>query len=276
MNDALQLGLFSWDRIMTGEGFSAMARLDFKEAIVIFEDVLSKWHGHPEASDGLRMSAEWANSVKEVEALKKDDGIETFWRRINSYPFGDRGQALKRSLLERLIGLMEDDFHLLIPPDLCLGRLFFELEDYEKAEYALMRLLERQSPDGRLLVLFGNCLLRLGRITEARTTYAKAFLSWPWDMPLEEIIDKELIEAIAGEDIYSAAVCGWLRGVLPLIEVATEKGRDKDHQWSLLVYRTIRLAEKTRIRGDYKEMVEQRRLLKEYAPAVFLEYMGRM
>jgi hypothetical protein len=127
-----------------------------------------------------------------------------------------------------------------------------------------------------MLIWLGNCLFRQGKEDEARFAYAKAFLCAPWEVELDELDDKELLEAIADEDIYSAAVCGWLRRVLPFVEVEVGSPHDRKHEESLLIYHAVGRAERARAMGAHEEMVEQRRLLKRLAPAVFLEYMGRM
>jgi hypothetical protein len=53
-------------------------------------------------------------------------------------------------------------------------------------------------------------------------------------------------------------------------------GRGIFEEESLRVYRAIIEAEKARAKGDHDGMVAQRRLLKQLAPGVFLEYMGRL
>ena len=116
--------------------------------------------------------------------------------------------------------------------------------------------------DGKILVYLGNCLWLRGRTAEARAIYAKALLTSPWDMKLEGFTDKELVEAIVEEDIYMAPLYGWLRRILPLIDIDIEEPHDKNHEWLLMIYNTIKLAEKARLQNDHKEMVEMRRLLK--------------
>ncbi len=45
---------------------------------------------------------------------------------------------------------------------------------------------------------------------------------------------------------------------------------------STLQFRNVIRAEKARAKGDHDSMVEQRRLLKQLAPGLFLEYTGRL
>ena len=276
MDEGPQLDLFTWDRVKSGEGFGALARLDFGRAGVIFESVLSQWPGHPDASAGLQMASAWDASLKEAESLPGKDAAACLWERLKAYPFEQSGMALRRGLLQRTLVLMGGDCQFYMPPDLCLGRLLLELEEYSKAEEALKPLLEKHGPNGRILIWLGNCLFRQGKEDEARFVYAKALLGAPWEVELDELDDKELLGAIADEDIYSAAVCGWLRRVLPFVEVEVGSPHDRKHEESLLIYRTAGRAERARARGAHEEMVEQRRLLKHLAPAIFLEYMGRL
>jgi tetratricopeptide (TPR) repeat protein len=208
MDEELQLDIFTWDRVKVREGFMALARLDLTEAVRIFEDVLSRWQYHPDAAAGLRMAGAWDESLRRAETLQKADAVAFLWERIRSYPFGPSSEALRRGLIQRVIALMEGDCSLHIPPDLCLGRLLFEVEDYLKAEEALKRLLERRPVDGGMLVCLGNCLFRQGKKSEARVVYARALLSAPWQVELDEVDDREVVAAIADEDVYSSAVRG--------------------------------------------------------------------
>ncbi len=218
----------------------------------------------------------WADFLREAETLQKRDAIVSLWERIRLYTFGQCGHALRRALIQRVIALMEGDSDFYVPPDLCLGCLHHEMEDYGKAEAALRHLLKMHPYDGRILVWLGNCLFRQRKTGEARVVYAKAFLSASSEVKLEEIEDKELVEAIADEEVYSAAIWGWLRGKLPLVDVEEGPPHDWKHAEAIRVYQTVRRAERARVKGAYEEMVGQRRLLKELAPAVFLQYMGRV
>lgn len=276
MDEELQLNLFSWDRVKVGEGFKALARLDFAKAQATFQTLLSKWPGHPDASVGLGMIATWADFLREAETLQRRDAIVALWERIRVYPFGQCGQALRRALIQRVVALMEEDAALYVPPDLCLGCLLVELENYGKAEAAFRHLLDIHPREGRILVWLGNCLFKQRKTSEARVVYAKAVLSASSEVKLEEIEDKELVEVIADEDVYSAAIWGWLRGMLPLVDVEEGPPHDRKHAEALRVYQAVRRAERARAKGAHEEMVAQRRLLKELAPAVFLQYMGRM
>ncbi len=78
MIDSVQLDLFSWDRIKVGEGFNALAMLDLQVASAIFEDILQKWHGHPDAVAGHRMAFDWIDFLKKTETLKKEDAVENY------------------------------------------------------------------------------------------------------------------------------------------------------------------------------------------------------
>lgn len=276
MIDRVQLDLFSRDRIKVGEGFNALAMLDLQVVATIFEDILQKWHGHPDAVAGHRMAVDWIDFLKKIETLKKEDVVIYLWEKIKSYSFGQRGQVLRKGLIQRIITLLEDDYCFYISPDLCLGCLYMEIAEYSKAEEALNMLAEQHSRDGKILVYLGNCLWLQERTAEARAIYAKALLTSPWDIELEGFTDKELIEAIVEENIYMSPLYGWLRRILPLVDINIEEPHDKNHEWLLMIYNTIKLAEKARLQHDHKEMVEMRRILKESEPAVFLEYMGRI
>lgn len=276
MEEGLQLSLFSWDRVKVGEGLEALARLDFSKAAGIFEGLLSRFPAHPDASAGLAMATEWASILETTGTLEKRDAAAALWASTKSYAFGQGGQKFRKRLIRLAIALLDGDPYLHVPPDLCLGRLLLEVEEYEGAEKALRQFLDAHGPHGSMMVCLGNCLFRQGKTTEARLSYAKAFLLAPWEVERDQIEDRELVQTIAEEDVYSAAVCGWLRRILPLIELKVESPHDRNHEEALLVYHTVIRAEKARAKGDHDAMVEQRRRLKRLAPGVFLEYMGRL
>jgi len=75
MDDDLQLDLFTWDRVKTGEGFRALAALDFEKAKGIFDEVLARWPGHPDASAGFRMAADWSAILTRADALHGEEAI---------------------------------------------------------------------------------------------------------------------------------------------------------------------------------------------------------
>jgi tetratricopeptide (TPR) repeat protein len=183
---------------------------------------------------------------------------------------------LRKRLIRLAIALLDGDPHRYVPPDFCLGRLLLEVEEYDGAARALGQFLDRHGPHGGMMVSLGNCLFRQDKKTEARLWYAKAFLLVPREVERDQIEDSELVQTIADEDVYSAAVRGWLRRTLPLVELKVELPHDRNHAEALLVYHTLIRAEKARAKGDHDAMVEQRRLLKQLAPGVFLEYMGRL
>jgi tetratricopeptide (TPR) repeat protein len=274
--DSLQLNLFSWDRVQVGEGLEALAHLDFRKAEGIFKGLLSRFPGHPEASAGLTMATDWASVLGTTSVLEKPDAAAALWAATKGYTFGPGNEKFRKALIRRAIGLLDGDPHLYLPPDVCLGRLFLEVEEYEAAERALGQVLDAHGTHGGLMICLGNCLFRQRKKTEARFAYARAFLLVPWEIERDQIEDRELAQAIAEEDTYWAAAYGWLRRLLPLIDVQVESPHDKNHEEALLVYDTLRSAETARVKGDHAAMVEQRRRLKRLAPGVFLEYMGRL
>ncbi len=106
--DDIQLDLFSQDRVKVREGFIALARLDLAGAAGTFAEVLSRWPGHPDGSAGLRMATAWADSLKEVKSLQRQDAATALWERIKAYPFGQGGEPLRRSLIGRAIALLDN------------------------------------------------------------------------------------------------------------------------------------------------------------------------
>ncbi len=175
----LQLDLFSWDLVKTGEGFGALARLDFRNATAAFQEVLDREPFHAEASLGRGMADAWGRVLAGAALSQGGDAVPALWERIQSYSFGPRGKALRTALVKRLIELIGDDPAFYLPPDLYAGRLHYETGDYERSETALRRLLEVHPNDVNILCMLGHCLRAQGRFSGARVFYAKALLISP-------------------------------------------------------------------------------------------------
>ncbi len=284
----LQLDLFSWDRVKTGEGFSALARFDFQKAAVFFQEVLDREPFHAEASLGRVMADAWSRILSEVEPARGGDAAQILWGRIQSYSFGLHGESLRKALVKRLIEMIGDDPAFYLPPDLCAGRLHYETGDYERSETALRRLLELHRNDVNILCMLGHCLRAQGRLSGARAVYAKALLISPDGA---EVKDAELTALIREVGASYAPIHGWLRGLLPLLEApenaaaaaaddddddaAAAAAAADDLRIACRIHGIVNRAEKARQKGDHREMVEQRLLLKNIAPEVFAEYLKR-
>lgn len=273
----LQLDLFSWDTIKIGEGFEALSRLDFEGAKKAFEDVLLQVPCHPSAKTGIEVIAYWEGVLHRLESLGGEDALVYLWENIKGYPF-ERGysESLKKALIERLLMLMDDKPHIYIPPDICSGYLYIKLGRYKEAENALHTLLKDHPFNGRLMGYLGDTLWMQGRMDEARSIYAKALLLAPFEVSLEDLRDKELLEIVEDEGPEMAPIYGWLRGVLPLVDVETKLFGGLKKGKVLKVYTHLRIAEDARKNGNHKGMVAHRKMLKEEAPEVFNAYMEHL
>ena len=272
---AIQLDLFSWDRVKIGEGFEALSRLDFEGAIAIFEDMLLSIPEHPSATRGVELATDWERILRQFGDLKENNAIASFWDHIKRYPFG-RGkgtQLFKTSLTKMLIRHINGDTSFYAPPDLCAGYLFLKTGSYKEAENALKKLINNHPFDGRLLGYLGDALWMQGRKTEARSIYTKAILISPSKVSLEDLKDIELIEFIEDEGIDMTPVYGWLKGILPLVELETEKHQEIKHSDTLKVYSLLACAENARRQGNHQKMISYRKKLKKKSPHVFNEYM---
>ena len=178
-----------------GEGLEALASLDFSKAMSIFEGLLSRFPGHPDASAGLVMATEWASILGAIGTQERHDAAAALWARTKSYAFGQGGQKLRKHIIQRAIALLDGDPRLYVPPDLSLGRLLLKLGDYEGARKAIEGLLDAHGPNGAMMISLANCLFLDGKETEARFAYAKAFLLVPWEVERDQIEDER---AVAG------------------------------------------------------------------------------
>lgn len=274
--DCGQLDLFGWERIKLGEGYAALEMLDLEAAAAVFSDLMRQKPGFPDAVQGYAMAVEWGDRLWEMEPLRLETEALALWERIRSYPFGPWGGGLRKALIKKLISVVEQNVDFYVPPDFCLGLFYIETMQYDQAEGALRRLLEKHPNNARLLCLLGNALSLQRRPSEARALYAKALLIAPRDVGAGGLEDGELAAIIREVGPHVAPIHGWLRGVLPMVDITVPSPGDHDHDTALKTYRTLVDAESARKKRDHRRMVEQRRLLKETAPEVLEAYLNRI
>jgi tetratricopeptide (TPR) repeat protein len=268
-----QLDLFGIDRIKLGEGYAALKQLDLDRAASIFNELILENHDFSDANQGYAMAVEWSDTLWDVETRIHQESATVLWHKIQTYPFGQWGGELRTALIRKTIALIDGDATFYIPPDLCLGYLFLELADYERAEGAYRQLLEKQPNDTKLICRLVNSIFLQKRQSEARHYYAKALLAFPLEAHPNSLEDTEVKDIIKECGVLLAPVYGWLRGVLPLVDIDDIRAMDEEHAKALIIYRSVYLAESARKKRDHQDMVVKRRDLKQLAPEVFEEYI---
>lgn len=271
-----QLDLFGLDRIKLGEGYAALARLDLDRAAAIFNELALGNPDFGDAKQGYAMAAAWSDILWESETRGQQDAGVFLWEKIRTHGFGQWGGGLRKALIGKLIGMIGDDADFYVPPDLCLGLLFFELADYERSEDAYRRLLEKRPNEAALLCRLGNSIFLQRRPSEAGPFYVRALLTSPRDVPSDELEDAELRGIIKECGACLAPVYGWLRGALPLSERSDIQATDEEHAKALAIYGAVLRAESARKKRDHQDMVDKRRALKEIAPEIFGEYIAHL
>ena len=271
-----QLDLFGLDRIKLGEGYAALARLDLDRAASLFSDLALEKPDFGDATQGYGMAVAWSDILWELETRGPQEAAVFLWEKIQTYAFGQWGSGLRKALIRKLTGLVGDDARFYVPPDLCLGFLFFELADYERSEDAYRRLLEKHPNNVKLMCRLGNSIFLQRRRSEARHYYVQALLTSPHDVKPGELDDAALKSIIKESGVCLAPVYGWLRDVLPLLDSVDVQSKDEEHAKALMIYRAVLLAESARKKRDHRDMVEKRRNLKEIAPEIFKEYIARL
>ncbi len=274
--DACQLDLFGLDRMKLGEGYAALSALDLDRAASIFNSLTLDKPDFGDAREGFVMAAAWSDILWEMETRGPQDSAVFLWEKIQSYDFGQWGNGLRKGLIKRLIDLIGNDDGFYVLPDLCLGFLHAELAEYERAEDAFRRLLERHPDDVRIMCRLGNSLFFQKKLSQARHLYAQALLAAPADVDFCAVEDPEVRGLVKECGPIMAPVYAWLRDILPLVDVADISSDDLDHEKALKIYHIITLAEEARGKGNHQVMVEQRRILKKTDPEVLEEYLVKL
>jgi len=269
----MQLNLFQWEAIETGEGYQDLGRLEFAEAKRHFAQALVIRPDHQGARRGLEETEFWEESLAEADSLPPEKALVQLWARINGFAFSNSAThlALRRSLLRRLLSIlsgMNDGDVRYHPPDLCRGVLHLQLDEHAEAERYLLTLLRECPANGLLRRYLGDALWRQGRQDAARSEYAAALLLAPDDVAAETIPVPGLQTVITEQGPALAPIYGYFAGLLPLVELETEAQADAARTCEYL-----RQAELARTQGHHQSMVAARRALKVHAPEILADYL---
>jgi tetratricopeptide (TPR) repeat protein len=271
----VQLNLFSADRLKVGEGFEALVELDLDRAGQLFDTVLARKPEVSDAAAGREIVCYWQSVMEQCQELDSSEHAGFIWQRVkehrdNPLLLPDR---LKRSLIAKVIALLQEHDLVLIPPDLCCGYLYTELGEHQQAVANLKTAVERLPDSSRLRGFLGDALWCLGRETWARADYAMALLMSPRDVSIADMRDARLLDVISHHGVEMAPVHGWLKGVLPLLDPDQVSIGSKQVEDA---YRRLYEAEQARQSGDQDAVIEQRKQLREAFPDLFDAYMDKI
>ncbi len=266
----MQLNLFQWDIVETGNGFACLARLDFEPARRHFDRVLEAYPNHLNARKGMEAIRYWQPVFEELSRLPVKEGVEFFWQRTRAFVFGDReaDRELRANLLRHLLELMEQGGVDDQPPELCRGYLLLQLGEYVAAEQQLRRLIDLIPGEGLLYGYLADALWHQGRREIANALYAAALLLDPERMAGHAIRNPRLVNVIGEHGAPLAPIYGYFQGVLPLVDQEAANG-----DGACSAYVLLREAERARHRRDHGAMVAARSALHRVEPALFADYL---
>ncbi|OGQ98412.1 MAG: hypothetical protein A2505_06250 [Deltaproteobacteria bacterium RIFOXYD12_FULL_55_16] len=266
----MQFNLFQLDMLAVGKGYQCLAALDFVAAREHFARVLAVLPEHHDAGQGMVDAGFWEELLAKAAEQTGEEAPVFLWERISIFPFVEAawGHDLRKSLLRRLLTMLDDwpDFYR--PPDLCRGYLYLQLGEYRAVATALRRLLARQPENGRLWGYLGDALWS-GRQGGAAEAYARALLTAPHQVAADKLHNAELAELIREHGPEMAPVQGFLAGLLPLPELPKNQPRSPAAQ----ICELLRRAEQARHAGDHEQTITARRHLRELAPETLRDYL---
>ena len=267
----MQLNLFRWDAIAVGNGYQSFSRLDFNDARNHFSRVLNAVPDHPAAGRGIDDLNFWEGVFRDMEKLDSESTVSFLWDRISGFPFGssESYESLRLSLIKHLLTLLEGEDNFYVPPDLCSGYLCLQVGDYSTAENHLRILIDLLPENGRLYAYLADALYMQGKEESAGAAYTTALLLTPHEIPVAAICNRQLVDVIQEHGAETAPIYGYLKGILPLINLKTEPVTDEARVCELL-----RQAEQAMHLGKHDEMVAARRGLKQLAPNILKDYLA--
>ena len=267
----MQLNLFQWDLIETGNGYSCLARLAFAQARAHFARVLDAVPDHPKAGAGLQAVRHWEQVFQKLAGMQGEEAVSFFWKRLAAFSF-DRSEVdceLRANLFRSLQALMDQAAVDYLTPDLCRGYVSLQLGDFVTAETQLRGLIESFPREGLLYGYLADALWLQGRREVASGVYAAALLFDPGRMASYELSNQRLAAVIAEHGAPMAPVYGFLDGVLPLVEQEIVPDTEASR-----IYMLLQRAERARHRQDYTAAIAARRDLQALAPTVFDDYLN--
>jgi len=266
----MQLQLFQWDLLEAGNGHACLARLDFDQAEAHFNRVLGALPGHQVAETGLRSVQYWQQALSVAEGVAGGEALTGLWQRIEAFDFPatEASRMLRANLIRHLLSLINDAPAFYVPPDLCRGYLHLQLGEYLTAEAHLRALIEHCPGHGRLYGYLADALWLQGRREIAGGVYATALLVEPQQVNVDALCNRQLAQVIARHGVDLAPVYGFLRGVLPLVdlEIAVDTK-------ATAIYALLRQAESALQCQDTESMIRFRRELGSLAPEVLDAYL---
>lgn len=270
----MQLNLFQWDMVAVSSGCRYLASLDFAAARAQFAMVLAAKPEHREAGRALADADFWEEALARAAGQAGKDAPIFLWSRISEFTFADTewDQALRKTLLRRLLTMLNDWPDFYHPPDLCRGFLCLQLGEYRAAATELRRLLIREPENGRLWGYLGDALWsgRQGGATEA---YFKALLTAPHEVAIDAMRHADLAELILEHGLELAPVQGFLAGLLPLPKLP-EPPENRPRSKTAQICELLRQAEEARHAGDDEQIIAARRRLREVAPETLRDYLA--
>ncbi len=269
-----QLNLFQWEMVAVGSGCQCLAALDFTTARARFARVLAVMPEHREAGRGLADADFWEEALAQAAGQAGEEAPVFLWRRIGEFSFAEAewGQALQKTLLRRLLAMLNDWPDFYHPPDLCRGYLHLQLGEYRAAATELRRLLARQPENGRLWGYLGDALWS-GRQGGAAEAYARALLTAPHEVAMDAMRHAELAGMIREHGPEMAPVQGFLAGLLPIPELP-ETPEDRPGSKAAQICEVMRQAEEARHSGDDEHTIAARRRLRELSPETLRDYLA--
>lgn len=269
----MQLNLFQWETIETGEGYQNLSRLNFAEARYHFAQALVINPDHQGARRGQEETAFWEENLNEADPLPPEKALVLLWERMAGFAFSDSAYhlALRQSLLRRLLSIlsgMDEGDIWYQPPALCRGVLHLQLNENAEAERSLRTLLREWPDNGLLRRYLGDALWRQGREDAARSEYVASLLLAPDEVDAETIPVPGLRAIITEQGPALAPIYGYFSGILPLVEPETEA-----QTFEARACEYLRQAELARTQGHHQSMVAARRALKGHAPEILADYL---
>lgn len=268
----VQLGLFTPEVAEVEAGFAALGRLELDRAEALFAGIVEREPGNEDGHVGLAAVAHWRDVCDQLALLPALERAVATWREVRACPEALNTRALRRRLLEDVLGILELEASPTPCPDLCVADVLLALHRSGEARRWLEWATRAAPQSARLFALYGNSLYDVS-VSQARACYSRGLLVDPTLSEWRDVAWLELARWVDEAGGALAALKLWATGQLPLPppDVAAEP-----HPSLAEVWRAMATAEFERRRGGHEDAIGHRRRLLELAPEVFHLYMARL
>ncbi len=263
-----------WDNIELESGYRCLGNLDFAEALPHLDKAIRDGTGDKPAAQKIKEAAlYWQSRLQLADEPASPETILDLSTDFKMYPFTPGMSGFRKAIIIHISGLPGWEHIRSYAGIETVFDQLLDIKNHELAERFVLSCFNRYPENKNLLYLLGQATWVGGKFLDSGKYYTLALLHCPFDYSPERILIPRLKEIIRVFGPEMTPAYGWLRNILPLIELPPGIiARNPGHIRSLELYRLIIEAENAVSNHDMKSAINFRKQLKSADPGLYREY----